>query len=195
MNINANFHSPSTLQSVCHFVGHFKWLDGKVKLRVCILSQYSILLSETLQHTDDKMQAAHYLLHQNPYFQYYIQLCRFLLVKTSPCRICSCVGDVIDCDRKGLTGFHVTAALNSTKWKQLLLAHNKLTHVPDLRRFTQLRKLDLSHNRITGIPADAFSSLALLTELDLSMNMNFQLSDTGLPSAAFSGLKSLEILR
>ena len=128
-------------------------------------------------------------------FSIIFQLCRFLLVKTSPCRICSCIGDVIDCDKRGLTGFHVTAAFNSTKWKQLLLAHNKLTHVPDLSRFTQLRKLDLSHNRITGIPADAFSSLASLTELDLSMNMNFQLSDTGLPSAAFSGLKSLEILR
>lgn len=117
------------------------------------------------------------------------------LTSAGLCQICHCSEGVIDCRDKCLTSVDVPTDFDASNWVELHLAHNMLTEVPNLSRFTALEKLDISHNRITRIPNDVFSAQTVLRELDLSMNTNLSLSDIGLPHAAFSGLAALQVLK
>ncbi|XP_055637353.1 leucine-rich repeats and immunoglobulin-like domains protein 3 [Toxorhynchites rutilus septentrionalis] len=110
-------------------------------------------------------------------------------------RICSCLGNVIDCSEKGLTSLYAyvdhiprwvenlelssnrlshdavqSQVSDLNKLQELKLNNNSLGRIPTFRGLNNLVRLFLANNGIDAIAVDALEALASLRYLDLSRN-------------------------
>uniref|UniRef100_A0A8D8L5W7 Leucine-rich repeats and immunoglobulin-like domains protein 3 n=1 Tax=Culex pipiens TaxID=7175 RepID=A0A8D8L5W7_CULPI len=106
-------------------------------------------------------------------------------------RLCSCLGDVIDCSEKALDAlFHIPSWVgnldlstnrlghdavqsqvsNLNKLQILNINHNNLGRIPRLAGMTNLVRLLLANNGIEALEVDALTPLTTLRFLDLSRN-------------------------
>ncbi|XP_039434322.1 leucine-rich repeats and immunoglobulin-like domains protein 2 isoform X2 [Culex pipiens pallens] len=106
-------------------------------------------------------------------------------------RLCSCLGDVIDCSEKALDAlFHIpgwvgnldlstnrlghdavqSQVSNLNKLQILNINHNNLGRIPRLAGMTNLVRLLLANNGIEALEVDALTPLTTLRFLDLSRN-------------------------
>ncbi|XP_076643134.1 podocan-like protein 1 [Halictus rubicundus] len=87
----------------------------------------------------------------------------------SLCTICNCTGDVIDCNKRNLTGHFEDSQWPSNPIRVMSFAENSMVHVTPFPKVA-IEKLVLRANQITKIDDAAFMKLINLTELDLSHN-------------------------
>ncbi|XP_070558442.1 leucine-rich repeats and immunoglobulin-like domains protein 2 isoform X2 [Ptychodera flava] len=97
-------------------------------------------------------------------------LCPGSKAQKSQCpKICSCLGNLVDCSDKHLTG----VPRDIPAWTQILdLQSNQISTIPHnaFSDLVNLRELDISNNHLSTLNASLFENLGSLTEIILNFN-------------------------